>query len=246
MSQSNTTSTSGKRSGSGWASRESELHRPFLRIDAAVPRRQVEPIFPASPRAGRGHSFVKRSCDLLFSWLALLVFSVPMMILALLIKLTSRGPVFFQQERVGLNGASFTIWKFRSMRIDAEKTTGPVWAKRNDSRRTWLGALMRRTGMDELPQLFNVLRGEMSIVGPRPERPFFVDKFSRELPHYHCRHLVKPGITGWAQIHGCRGDTSIEDRLARDLEYVERRSLLLDLRILLLTPYAICVDPNGY
>jgi putative colanic acid biosynthesis UDP-glucose lipid carrier transferase len=154
--------------------------------------------------------------------------------------------VIFRQERVGKNGKTFHLLKLRTMRVDAEAETGPVWAKPDDPRCTRLGGWLRRTSLDEIPQLLNVLCGEMSLVGPRPERPHFVEEFSRRLPDYPSRHAVLPGLTGWAQIHGFRGDTPIESRLAHDLYYVRHRSLLLDLRILAITPWIILGDPNAY
>ena len=245
MIPSETTSIFDKRRVSGFDFQRSNLRRRFLRFDTAQSKRQAESISRFSPAPARRHASVKRIGDLLICCLAFSAFALPMLFLALLIKLTSRGPVLYSQERIGLSGTIFTMWKFRSMRVNAEERTGPVWAAKNDSRRTWLGTKMRRTGLDELPQLFNVLRGEMSIVGPRPERSYFVERFSRQLAYYDCRHLVKPGITGWAQVNRCRGNTSIEDRLVCDLEYVQHQSFTLDLRILLLTPLAICADSNG-
>jgi len=246
MIPSETTSTSDKLGVSGFDSQKSNLTRRFLRFDAPEPKRRTESIQRFSPSPAWRNASVKRIGDLLICCLAFVVFALPMLILALLIKLTSRGPVFYSQERVGLSGTTFTMWKFRSMHVNAEEKTGPVWATKNDSRRTWLGTKMRRTGLDELPQLFNVLRDEMSIVGPRPERPYFVERFSRKLAYYDCRHLVKPGITGWAQVNRCRGNSSIEDRLVCDLEYVQHQSVALDLQILLVTPFAICTDSNGH
>ena len=154
--------------------------------------------------------------------------------------------MLYFQERVGRGGRKFTLIKFRTMRLNAEAETGPVWARQGDSRCTWLGALLRRFSLDELPQLLNVLHGEMSLVGPRPERPCFVKEFVQKLPHYMDRHRVKPGITGWAQVNGWRGNTSISKRLEHDLFYVEHRSLRLNLRILLVTPYRVLVDRNAY
>jgi lipopolysaccharide/colanic/teichoic acid biosynthesis glycosyltransferase len=165
---------------------------------------------------------------------------------ALLVRLTSRGPALYFQERVGLAGRRFRMVKFRTMRVNAESATGPVWARRDDARCTAVGRVLRRYSIDELPQFWNVLRGDMSLVGPRPERPFFVRKFAQELPGYMDRHLAPPGITGWAQINGCRGDTSVARRLELDLYYVRRRSLRLNLRILLATPWKVLVDRNAY
>lgn len=168
-----------------------------------------------------------------------------MAFVALVIRLTSRGPVFYKQDRVGLNGRVFVLWKFRTMRADAERETGPVWAKRNDPRRTLVGAVLRRLCVDELPQLFNVLRGEMSLIGPRPERPCFVEKFSAQMPDYPRRHAVTPGLSGWAQLNGLRGDTSIAERLEYDLYYVRNWSWTFDLYILLMTPLRVLTDKNS-
>ncbi|MBI4493017.1 MAG: undecaprenyl-phosphate glucose phosphotransferase [Chloroflexi bacterium] len=190
---------------------------------------------------------LKRTMDLAVSWLVLVLFSPLMLFLALLIKLTSRdGPVFYLQERVGLDGRPFQLVKFRSMRIDAEDESGPVWASADDERRTALGQLMRRWSLDELPQLVNVLVGEMSLVGPRPERPYFVEQFSRMIPRYAERHNEKAGMTGWAQVNGLRGQTSIEERTKYDVFYVENWSLALDVKILLKTVIAVVRDRNAY
>jgi exopolysaccharide biosynthesis polyprenyl glycosylphosphotransferase len=160
--------------------------------------------------------------------------------LAIFIKLGSPGPVFFLQERIGLDGISFQVMKFRSMRTDAEKTTGPVWAQKNDPRTTALGKFMRRFSIDELPQLINVIKGEMSLVGPRPERPHFVERFKKEVPKYLDRHRVKTGMTGWAQVNGLRGaDASIEERTKLDVYYVENWSLVFDLKIIMKTIRAV-------
>ncbi|MFH1486041.1 MAG: undecaprenyl-phosphate glucose phosphotransferase, partial [Chloroflexota bacterium] len=163
---------------------------------------------------------IKRAMDIGISFSARVVFSPLMLLAALLVKLTSReGPVFYVQERVGLDGKPFQLLKFRSMRMDAEESTGPVWAKAGDPRTTRVGALLRRFSLDELPQLVNVLVGEMSVVGPRPERPYFVKEFSRLIPRYLERHKEKAGITGWAQVNGLRGDVNIQERTAYDLWY---------------------------
>ncbi len=182
---------------------------------------------------------VQRLFDLILAC-GLLFLSAPLMfVVAILTRATSAGPVFYSQERVGRGGVTFRILKFRTMRVDAERETGPVWAVDKDPRCTLLGGWLRRLCLDELPQLFNVLRGDMSLVGPRPERPFFVAQFRRRFPLYDCRHNVRPGITGWAQVNGWRGNTSVEERLRFDLDYVWKRSLVLDLRILLRTPEAL-------
>jgi putative colanic acid biosysnthesis UDP-glucose lipid carrier transferase len=177
---------------------------------------------------------LKRTLDLILSSLALIIFSPFMLVIALGVKLTSPGPVFYKQERVSRDGDAFGIYKFRSMYIDSE-AAGPGWTSPEDQRVTPLGRIIRKTSLDELPQLVNVFLGEMSLVGPRPERPHYVEQFSQDIPKYLDRHLVKTGITGWAQIHGLRGDTSIPERVRYDLYYIENWSLLLDLRILMVT-----------
>ena len=182
--------------------------------------------------------FVKRLEDLLSSLLLLVVLAPLIGILALLVRLTSRGPAFFRQRRIGEGGKEFMLHKLRTMRVDAEATTGPVWASRDDPRCTRLGALLRKTNLDELPQLWDVLRGDMSLVGPRPERPHFVESFKDDVEHYMWRHVSKPGITGWAQVNGLRGNTSISERIKYDLYYLEHWSLALDLKILLMTLWA--------
>lgn len=177
----------------------------------------------------------KRALDLVVSVGALVFLSPLMLFISLLIKLDSKGPVFYAQERVGLDGKPFYMLKFRSMQEDAEEETGPVWAKADDPRCTRVGRFLRRTSIDELPQLINVLRGEMSLVGPRPERPVFVEQFRQVLPRYMERHNEKAGLTGWAQVNGLRGDTSIVERTKYDLYYIEHWSLLFDLKIIVRT-----------
>nr|BAL54179.1 sugar transferase [uncultured Planctomycetota bacterium] len=189
---------------------------------------------------------VKRLMDITISLTAIVLLSPLMLLIAILIKLTSRGPVFYRQERCGLDGKTFYMLKFRTMRLDAEKETGPVFARPNDPRRTWLGAILRRTSLDELPQLFNVLKGDMSLVGPRPERPCFVERFRKTIPHYMARHLVKAGITGWAQVNGWRGNTSLRKRLQYDLYYIMHWNPWFDLRILWLTIWRGLIHHNAY
>ncbi len=189
---------------------------------------------------------VKRCMDVLLSAAGLVLLSPFMALIALLVKLTSPGPVFYRQERAGLNGRPFGMLKFRSMRADAERQTGAVWASKDDDRRTWLGAILRQTSMDELPQLWNVLRGDMSLVGPRPERPVFIQQFSKTIPNYMARHSVKAGITGWAQVHGWRGNTSLRKRLQFDLYYITHWTPWLDLRILWMTLFRGLVHRNAY
>ena len=187
-----------------------------------------------SPLYGWNRIF-KRCFDILFSFIILTIFSPLLLIMTILIKLTSPGPVFYRQERMGLDGKLFTMLKFRTMREDAEKNTGPVWAKEDDKRRTKLGAFLRKLSLDELPQFINVLKGEMSIVGPRPERPFFIQQFKEKVPRYMLRHKMKAGITGWAQVNGWRGNTSIEKRIEYDIFYIENWSLGFDIKIMWLT-----------
>jgi Undecaprenyl-phosphate glucose phosphotransferase len=192
------------------------------------------------------NSVTKRGFDIVLSFLGITVFLPIMAVLAILIKLTSRGPIFYIQPRMGLDGKVFNMYKFRSMYMDAERTTGAIWAKKNDPRRTRIGAFMRRTSLDELPQLFNVLKGEMSLVGPRPERPLFVEQFKERYPQYMLRHKVKSGMTGWAQVNGWRGNTSIEKRIEHDLYYITNWSLSFDIKILLLTFWKGLINDHAY
>ena len=181
------------------------------------------------------NAFVKRVLDFVISAVALTLMAVPGLIIAILIKRSSPGPVFYHQERMGLDGKQFSVYKFRTMPINAEAGTGPVWADEDDPRATPIGAWLRRHDLDEWPQFWNVLKGDMSIVGPRPERPFFVEQFKHRIPQYMLRHKVKAGITGWAQVNGWRGNTSLEKRIEYDLYYIENWSVSLDLKIMWLT-----------
>ncbi len=189
---------------------------------------------------------VKRGMDVVLSLVGLVVLSPLLALIAVLVKATSPGPVFYRQERCGLNGRTFHMLKFRSMRVDAEQHTGAVWAQKADHRRTRLGTFLRQTSLDELPQLINVLRGDMSLVGPRPERPIFIQRFSKTIPNYMARHCVKAGITGWAQVHGWRGNTSLRKRLQYDLYYITHWTPWLDLRILWMTLFHGLVHKNAY
>lgn len=189
---------------------------------------------------------VKRAFDFVGALILLFIFSPVFFLLAVAVKATSRGPIFYGQKRMGLDGSTFIMWKFRSMIPDAEEKTGAVWASKNDTRRTPLGSFLRSTSLDEIPQFYNVLKGEMSLVGPRPERPEFVSNFRSKLPSYMLRHKMKSGITGWAQINGWRGNTSLERRLESDLYYIQNWSFWLDLRILLLTPIKGFINKNAY
>jgi len=189
---------------------------------------------------------VKRVMDVFLALVGLLVVSPLLLLLAALVKVTSPGPIFFRQERCGLNGRSFDMLKFRSMRVDAEQQTGAVWTIKDDPRRTAFGTFLRKTSLDELPQLFNVLMGDMSLVGPRPERPVFIQKFAKTVPNYMARHCVKCGITGWAQVHGWRGNTSLRKRLQYDLYYITHWNPWLDLRILWMTVWHGLFHRNAY
>ncbi|HNQ04295.1 MAG TPA: TIGR03013 family PEP-CTERM/XrtA system glycosyltransferase [Thiobacillaceae bacterium] len=198
-------------------------------------------IFSEGFSQGSRRDVVKRAFDLMISGAFLLALFPLMLLTALLIRLESKGPVFYTQERVGQFGQPFTIYKFRSMRVDAEKQGAPVWARKNDDRTTRVGRLIRRTRIDELPQILNVFLGHMSFVGPRPERPYFVRELAEQIPYYHARHSVKPGITGWAQVRFPYG-ASVEDAMQKlqfDLYYVKNHSLFLDLMILLQTAQVV-------
>ncbi|MDI6807536.1 MAG: undecaprenyl-phosphate glucose phosphotransferase [Candidatus Eisenbacteria bacterium] len=189
---------------------------------------------------------LKRTFDVVFSLVPLILLIPLFAVVALLIKLDSKGPVFYEQQRMGRDGRLFQIHKFRSMIVGAEDKTGPVWVARDDVRRTRLGKLLRRSSVDELPQLLNVLKGEMSLVGPRPERPHFVAEFTAKRPDYFQRHRVKSGITGWAQVNGLRGDTPLEERTDYDLYYIENWSLGFDLKILAMTAKVVLSQRGAY
>ena len=188
--------------------------------------------------------FLKFILDYVISIIAIVITSPIMIITAIAIKLTSKGPIIFKQERVGYNGKIFKMYKFRSMKVQDPSDEKSEWTTKDDPRKTKVGDFIRRTSIDELPQFFNVLKGDMSVVGPRPERPYFVDQFKETIPKYMVKHQVKPGLTGWAQIHGCRGDTSIKKRIEYDIEYVENWHLGLDLGIMIKT--ALKKNPNAY
>jgi Undecaprenyl-phosphate glucose phosphotransferase len=194
---------------------------------------------------GAWQSFAKRSIDVVLSAFGLVILAPLLLLIGLAVKFTSPGPVLYSQERMGLDGRTFRMLKFRSMRVDAEGS-GVGWTAKRDDRRTPLGIVLRQTSLDELPQLWNVLVGHMSLVGPRPERPVYVKKFQEEIPDYMLRHKVKAGITGWAQVNGWRGDTSLTERIACDLYYIRNWSLDLDLKILLLTLWKGFVNKNAY
>jgi Undecaprenyl-phosphate glucose phosphotransferase len=198
-----------------------------------------------SPMSGWG-AISKRITDFALSAVGLVALAPLLLLIALLVKLSSRGPILYAQERMGLDGRSFRMLKFRSMRADAESTTGAIWAQAKDDRRTAFGTFLRKTSLDELPQLWNVLCGDMSLVGPRPERPVFVSRFRKEIPHYMLRHKVRAGITGWAQINGWRGNTSLDRRVECDIFYIRNWSYGLDLKILLLTLWKGFIHKNAY
>ncbi|MDR3063288.1 MAG: undecaprenyl-phosphate glucose phosphotransferase [Methanobrevibacter sp.] len=181
------------------------------------------------------NGFVKKSSDIIISLIAIVITSPIMIITAILIKLTSPGPIIFKQERIGFKSKPFLMYKFRSMRVQDELASDSTWTTENDPRKTKIGEFIRRTSIDELPQFFNVLKGQMSVVGPRPERPFFVKKFKNEVPKYMVKHQVRPGLTGWAQIHGFRGNTSIKQRIKYDIEYVEHWNISFDILIMVKT-----------
>ena len=189
---------------------------------------------------------IKRLWDVIFSFLFLLVTSPLLLLIALAVKLSSPGPVFYRQERMGLNGQTFDMLKFRSMPVGTEQKTGAVWAKAGENRATRVGSFLRKTSLDELPQFVNVLKGDMSVVGPRPERPVFIEQFRGQVPKYMLRHKMKAGITGWAQVNGWRGNTSIEKRIEFDLYYIQNWSLRLDLKIMLMTLWTGFVNENAY
>ncbi len=219
----------------------------FMNLQAGVEELDGLPIVNLTESPLYGWNLViKRGSDIVLSVLAILLSAPVLLLVAVLIKLGSKGPVIFRQERVGLDGEEFEMLKFRSMRVDAEDKTGPVWANKNDDRKTRLGAFLRKTSVDELPQLFNVLKGDMSLVGPRPERPVFVEEFKKSVPQYMLRLKMKAGLTGWAQVNGWRGDTSLNKRIEFDLYYIKNWSLLFDLKIILMTFWNGFVNPHAY
>ncbi|MDX2035737.1 MAG: sugar transferase [Isosphaeraceae bacterium] len=217
---------------------KSNLHVLWLAEDPSPGSAGIAPAAwtIAQPSFGRRrHRIAKRAIDILGALFGLTVLSPLFAVIALAILITSGRPILYTQERVGRGGRLFRMHKFRSMRPDAEGSTGPIWASNRDDRCTRIGAWLRRTNIDELPQLFNVLRGEMSLVGPRPERPVFVEKFRETVPDYDLRHAMPGGMTGWAQVHGWRGRTSLRKRVQYDLDYIQRWSFWIDFRVLLMT-----------
>lgn len=189
---------------------------------------------------------VKRAVDIAGSVFGIVLFSPVMLLTALLVRFTSSGPVIFRQERVGLHNKSFYMYKFRTMEVQKELAEKGAWTVRDDPRVTKVGRFLRKTSIDELPQFFNILKGDMSLVGPRPERPLFVEKFKEEIPRYMIKHQVRPGLTGWAQIHGYRGDTSIRKRIEYDIFYIENWTLGMDIKIMFLTIFRGFINKNAY
>ncbi len=219
----------------------------FMNLQAGVEELDGLPVVNLNESPLYGWNIViKRTSDIVLSALAIFVSSPLLLLIAIIIKLESRGPVIFRQERAGLDGKGFEMYKFRSMRVDAEDKTGPVWASKEDDRRTRLGTFLRKTSFDELPQLFNVLCGDMSLVGPRPERPVFVKDFKKSIPQYMLRLKMKAGLTGWAQVNGWRGNTSLDKRIEFDLYYIKNWSLFFDFKIILLTFWKGFVNPHAY
>lgn len=192
------------------------------------------------------YATTKRAFDIILSCIGLIVCSPILFLVAITIKVESQGPILFKQERVGLNKKNFIMYKFRSMKQQPESTSDTQWTTETDPRKTKFGSFIRKTSIDELPQLINVLIGDMSLIGPRPERPFFVDRFREKIPKYMIKHQVRPGITGWAQVNGWRGDTSIRKRIEYDLYYIENWTFTLDIKILVMTVFKGFVNKNAY
>lgn len=218
----------------------------FISLGGSIEEFEGLPVISLQETPLSGVNLVtKRFVDAALALLLIILFGPLMLLIALLVKLTSRGPIFYRQERVSYDGSSFSILKFRTMRVDSEER-GPGWTTKGDERVTPVGGVLRKLSLDELPQLFNVLRGDMSLVGPRPERPVFIEEFRHYIPRYMLRHKVPAGMTGWAQVHGWRGDTSISKRIEYDLYYIENWSLFLDLKILFLTALSGLRNRNAY
>lgn len=198
------------------------------------------------PLTNSFNAFIKRLLDIVVTLVAIVAVSPIMLIVAILIKTTSKGPLIYKQERVGLHQKKFNMYKFRSMVVQEASEEKKEWTTKNDPRVTKVGRFIRKTSIDELPQLFNILKGDMSIIGPRPERPYFVEKFKVEIPRYMVKHQVRPGLTGWAQVNGYRGDTSIEKRIEYDLYYIENWTLGFDIKIFFMTFITGFVNKNAY
>lgn len=198
------------------------------------------------PLSNTFNALIKRLADIIGSIICIIIFSPIMLTSAVLVKMTSKGPLIFKQERVGLHNKPFQMYKFRTMYVQTEEEEKKGWTQKNDPRVTSVGRFLRKTSLDEFPQLFNVLKGDMSLVGPRPERPQYVEKFREEIPRYMIKHQVRPGMTGWAQVNGYRGDTSIRKRIEHDLYYIENWTLGLDIKILFLTVFKGFINKNAY
>ena len=198
------------------------------------------------PLSNTFNAMIKRLMDIVGSIICIVIFSPVMLLSAILVKITSSGPLIFKQERVGLHNEKFMMYKFRTMYVQTEEEEKKGWTQKNDPRVTKVGGFLRKTSLDEFPQLFNVLKGDMSLVGPRPERPQYVEKFREEIPRYMIKHQVRPGMTGWAQVNGYRGDTSIRKRIEHDLYYIENWTLGLDIKILFLTVFKGFINKNAY
>lgn len=198
------------------------------------------------PLSSMGNMAIKRAMDIVGSLFGIIILSPILLVIATLVKVSSPGPIIFKQERVGLHNKSFYMYKFRSMRLQDEEMEKKAWTVKDDPRVTTIGKFIRRTSLDELPQLFNILKGDMSMVGPRPERPQFVEQFKEEIPRYMVKHQVRPGLTGWAQVNGLRGDTSIKKRIDFDIEYIENWTVGFDIKIILLTFFTGFINKNAY
>ena len=198
------------------------------------------------PLSNTFNALIKRLTDIMGAIICIIIFSPIMLTSAVLVKMTSKGPLIFKQERVGLHNKPFQMYKFRTMYVQTEEEERKGWTQKNDPRVTSVGRFLRKTSLDEFPQLFNVLKGDMSFVGPRPERPQYVEKFREEIPRYMIKHQVRPGMTGWAQVNGYRGDTSIRKRIEHDLYYIENWTLGLDIKILFLTVFKGFINKNAY
>ncbi len=216
--------------------------RPYIEDVQGLPVINIRRV-PLNSKANR---FVKRLSDLVIGGLAVIIFSPVMLVTAFIVKCSSRGPVIYRQKRVGLHNKEFEMYKFRSMKVEKDGSDTRGWTTPNDPRVTGFGKFIRKTSIDELPQLFNVLKGDMSLVGPRPERLFYVEQFKEKIPRYMIKHQVRPGMTGWAQVNGLRGDTSIERRIECDLYYIENWSFFFDMKILVRTVFKGFVNKNAY
>ena len=219
----------------------------FMNLQSGVEDLDGLPIVNLSESPLHGWNIVvKRISDIIFSSIFIILSSPFLIFIAIIIKFESAGSIIYTQKRVGLDGNIFKMFKFRSMQVGAEVETGPIWASKEDNRRTRLGTFLRKTSIDELPQLFNVFMGDMSLVGPRPERQVFVEKFKKSIPKYMLRLKMKAGLTGWAQVNGWRGNTSLDKRIEFDLYYIKHWSLLLDLKIIFMTLWRGFLNPHAY